>query len=102
MVAAQQIMYGHTLTEAVSRGHGTERPFLCPVHTDSRPSASLNMHKKVWYCYTCGARGSLTGEAALVEPDYEEMRRWLMEKLEEKRVYPEAWLSRWGAGPVHP
>lgn len=92
----------YTLSDAVSHGHGTERPFLCPVHEDSRPSASLNIIKQVWYCYTCGARGSLTGEDALIEPDWKVLKRWFSEKLEEHRVYPEAWLSRWDAGRVHP
>lgn len=94
-------VYAHTLAEAVTKGHGTERPFLCPVHGDSRPSASLNIIKQKWICYTCGAHGGLTGEAALLEPDYLQMKLWFMEKLEEKRVYPEAWLSRWDAGPPH-
>ena len=95
-------MFAHTLTEAVTKGHGTERPFLCPVHGDSRPSASLNIIKQKWVCYTCGAHGNLTGEHALMEPDYLQMKLWLMERLEEKRVYPESWLNRWDAGPVHP
>lgn len=95
-------MYAHTLSEAVTKGKGTERPFLCPVHGDSRPSASLNMLKQKWICYTCGAHGSLSGEAALMEPDYMQLKLWLLDKLEENRVYPESWLSRWDAGPVHP
>jgi hypothetical protein len=95
-------MYAHTLTEAVTKGRGTERPFLCPVHGDSRPSASLNIIKQKWICYTCGAHGNLSGEHALMEPDYLQMKLWLMDKLEENRVYPEAWLSRWDAGPIHP
>jgi len=95
-------MYAHTLSEAVTRGHGTERTFLCPVHGDSRPSASLNIVKGKWICYTCGAHGSLTGEDALMEPDYLQMKLWFAQKLEETRVYPEAWLNRWDAGPVHP
>lgn len=92
----------HTLAEAMTYGRGTERPFLCPVHGDSRPSASVNMIKKVWYCYSCGAHGGLTGEYALIEPDAEELKRWFAELMEVNRVYPEAWLSRYDAGEVHP
>lgn len=95
-------MYAQTLSEAVTRGKGTERPFLCPVHGDSRPSASLNIIKQKWYCYTCGAHGSLTGEDALLEPDYLQLQLWFSQKMEENRVYPESWLARWDAGPVHP
>jgi DNA primase len=91
-----------TLPEALAFGHGIERPFLCPVHGDSRPSASVNTLKKVWTCYTCGAHGGITGENALIEPDYQSVKRWFTQKMEEQRVYPEAWLSRWDAGPVHP
>lgn len=94
-------MRSWTLPEAVAYGHGIERSFLCPVHGDSRPSASLNILKKVWYCYSCGARGTLTGENALIEPDYEQLRRWFEEKMEAQRVYPESWLSRWDAGDLH-
>jgi hypothetical protein len=91
-----------TLSEALVYGHGVERAFLCPVHGDSRPSASVNTIKKVWYCYSCGAHGNLGGEALLAEPDYEVMKNWITERLEEGHVYPESWLSRWDAGPVHP
>lgn len=95
-------MRAFTLQEAITYGKGVERPFLCPVHGDSRPSASLNMVKKVWYCYSCGASGGLTGENALLEPDWEYLQKWFNQKLEEARVYPESWLARWDAGPVHP
>jgi len=87
--------------EALLYGHGVERPFLCPVHGDSRPSASLNTVKQVWVCYTCGAKGKLTGEDALIEPDYDTLKAWFDSKLEEQRVYPESWLARYTAGPVH-
>jgi hypothetical protein len=95
-------MRHYTLPEAILYGHGTERPFLCPVHGDSRPSASVNIIKKKWVCYTCGAHGGLTGEYALIEPDAEQMKIWFASKLEESRVYPESWLDRWDAVGVHP
>lgn len=91
-----------TLSEALRFGRGVERSFLCPEHGDSRPSASVNIVKGKWYCYTCHAHGDLTGEARLVEPDYETTKLWLDRKLDEGRVYPESWLNRWDAGPVHP
>jgi DNA primase len=91
-----------TLPEALRFGRGVERPFLCPEHGDSRPSASVNVIKKVWICYTCGAHGHLDGEAMLAEPDYEVMRLWLDRRLEQGTIYPEAWLNQYDAGPVHP
>lgn len=90
-----------TLSEALRYGHGIERPFLCPEHGDSRPSASVNTIKKVWICYTCGAHGRLGGEAILAEPDYQTMKLWVDNKLAEGQIYPESWLAQYDAGPVH-
>ena len=91
-----------TLSEALRYGRGVERSFLCPEHGDSRPSASINILKGKWYCYTCHAHGDLTGEARLIEPDYETTKLWLDRKLAVGQIYPETWLNRWDAGPVHP
>jgi DNA primase len=91
-----------TLSEALRWGHGVERSFLCPEHGDSRPSASVNIIKGKWYCYTCHAHGDLTGEARLAEPDYQQMKLWLDNKFAEHTIYPESYLSRYDAGPVHP
>src|SRR3954471_13212257 len=70
-----------TLAEALRYGHGVERAFLCPEHGDSRPSASVNIIKKRWYCYTCHAHGALGGDALLAEPDYQMMKLWLDNKM---------------------
>lgn len=91
-----------TLAEALRYGHGVERPFLCSEHGDSRPSASVNIIKKRWWCFTCHAHGTLGGEALLAEPDYYTMKLWLDNKMAEGTIYPESWLSRYDAGPVHP
>jgi len=91
-----------TLSEALRYGRGVERSFLCPEHGDSRPSASINILKGKWYCYTCHAHGDLTGEARLIEPDYETTKLWLDRRLAVGQIYPETWLNRWDAGPVHP
>jgi len=91
-----------TLAEALRFGRGVERSFLCPEHGDSRPSASVNIVKGKWFCYTCHAHGDLTGEARLIEPDYETTKLWIDRKLATGKVYPESWLNRWDAGPVHP
>lgn len=91
-----------TLAEALRWGRGIERSFLCPEHGDSRPSASVNVIKGKWFCYTCHAHGELTGEARLTEPDYLRQKLWLDQRLAEGEIYPESWLNRWDAGPVHP
>lgn len=35
-----------------------EKSILCPVHDDSKKSASVNSEKGVWVCYACHAAGS--------------------------------------------
>jgi len=91
-----------TLSEALRYGRGVERPFLCPEHGDSRPSASVNVIKGVWICYTCHAHGKVGGEAMLADPDYEQMQHWLEGRLSEPESYPESWLNQYDSGPVHP
>ncbi len=34
-----------------------EISFLCPVHDNHNPSASYNVQKQVWTCFSCGAGG---------------------------------------------
>lgn len=46
-----------SLDEAVEEGEGVERPFKCHMHDDSSASASVNVDKGVWYCFSCFASG---------------------------------------------
>jgi DNA primase len=62
----EEVVRPLTLAEVLVYGQGIERSFLCPVHGDRRPSASVNVIKKQWVCYTCGAHGGLTGDAVSV------------------------------------
>ena len=91
-----------TLSEALRCGHGVERSFLCPEHGDSRPSASVNIIKGKWYCYTCHAHGDLTGEARLAEPDYQQMRLWLDNKFAERHHLPRVLAVEVGRRPGAP
>lgn len=50
-----------TLSDALAKGRGTERPFNCEVHGDTNASASVNVIKGVWYCHACHASGSVDG-----------------------------------------
>ena len=56
---------------------GGEKSILCPVHDDSRKSASVNSDKGVWVCYACNASGSgiqiIMGRENLTYP---EARKW--------------------------
>lgn len=89
------MILAQTLAEAVAKGYGDERPFLCPVHEDSRPSASVNVLKNVWVCYTCGAHGKVGGEALLGDVDFRSLKRHVMNRLTERRIYPESWLGQY-------
>lgn len=89
-----------TLSEALLHGYGIERPFLCPVHGDNRPSASVNVVKKLWVCYTCGARGHVDSEAITVSLDA--VIQVIASSTVEPTIYSEAWLNLFDAGPVHP
>ncbi len=90
----------HTLAEALVSGHGIERPFLCPDHADTRPSASVNILKQKWYCYVCGARGRADDA---VENNLDALIKHL-ETLEvgPPKVYPESWLNLYDSGGPHP
>lgn len=79
-----------TLADAISRGHGTERAFCCPVHQDNTASASVNVVKGLWYCYACGASGRVDG---FIAPSQESLLEDVEELLREPRVYPESWLD---------
>lgn len=90
-----------TLEYVLSHGRGNERMFICPVHQDHKPSASVNLAKGVWYCYTCHAKGKVVGGP--IEVPLDELLDELDELLgAETRVYPETWLSVFDSGPVHP
>ena len=91
------------LAWALTHGTGVERAFLCPVHGDSNPSASVNVIKGVWLCYSCGAKGTL--DSVITDPNMQmdaldELVRSMSEELEPVH-YTESWLNQFDSGPVH-
>ena len=50
-----------------SRGAGPKRMALCPFHPDRRPSCSIHLERKVFYCFGCGAKGSVLDFVARIE-----------------------------------
>ena len=50
-----------------SRGAGSKRMALCPFHPDRRPSCSIHLERKVFYCFGCGAKGSVLDFVAQIE-----------------------------------
>jgi len=45
---------------------GGEIIFLCPEHDDHNPSATYNLRKHVWHCFSCGASGGYINLAKLL------------------------------------
>jgi DNA primase len=88
-----------TLEEAMTQGRGVERPFNCPNpdHDDTNASASVNVHKQVWFCYACGAKG----KTADVVPTIDQAMSILTGE-KPPRVLPEAWLDMYDADHVSP
>lgn len=83
-----------TLEEAVANGRGVERPFRCHVHEDSNASASVNVIKNLWYCYACGAKGTVDGKRVPTVAELEAM----LEPEKACREYPSSWLQVFAGG----
>jgi len=56
---------------------GGDKSIHCPVHDDSRKSASVNSDKGVWVCYACNGRGSgIQIVMARENLTYSDARKW--------------------------
>lgn len=56
---------------------GGDKSIHCPVHDDSRRSASVNSDKGVWVCYACNGRGSgIQIIMARENLTYSDARKW--------------------------
>jgi DNA primase len=66
---------------------GGEKSIHCPVHDDSRKSASVNSDKGVWVCYACQGSGSgIQIVMAKEKLTYPEARSWAEKNIgSEKR-----------------
>lgn len=87
-------MSGWTLEEALAQGRGTERPFKCidPDHDDSNASASVNVLKGLWYCYSCHAKGTV--DSARI-PTTQELLA-MLEPEQACRELPQSFLNLYG------
>ena len=88
-----------TLAQALSSGVGIERKFNCPAHRDVVPSASVNVLKGKWYCYTCHAHGTTDG-AVYDDVDDDAFLAALDQLIgvSERAFHPESWLDQFDAG----
>jgi DNA primase len=48
-------------------GRGKKRMALCPFHPDTKPSCSIHLGRNVFYCFGCGAKGSVLDFVARME-----------------------------------
>lgn len=92
----------------VAREMGDEILVSCPHpdHHDNNPSASINVKKRVWHCYSCGAGGTLESllGGRIADERVEDMLTDLARALDEneEKTYPESWLDQFDAPGVHP
>lgn len=42
-----------------AEGTSAQRKIRCPFHEDKRPSCSINLERKVFHCFGCGAKGNI-------------------------------------------
>lgn len=40
-------------------GKGVSRSILCPFHNDKQPSCKINLGRKIFHCFGCGAKGNV-------------------------------------------
>jgi hypothetical protein len=88
-----------TLSEALAEGQGVERPFNCasPEHEDVNASASVNVVLGVWYCFSCGASGTIDGHVPTVAEALS-----VLKGETRPRVYAESWLDIFDAQGPNP
>ena len=94
-------MAGPTLDEVMQDGYGVERSFLCPVHDDHSPSASVNSISGWWTCFSCGAKGKYD-LAHKYEDPYQLGRalQHMKDKAEHvPKIYSESWLNAFDSIP---
>jgi DNA primase len=48
-------------------GQGAERMIRCPFHDDRTPSCAINLDKKLFHCFACGAQGTILDFIALMD-----------------------------------
>lgn len=87
-----------TLEDALLKGRGRWRSFLCPAHADTHPSARVNVDTGWWVCMSCGAKGKV--EDYKIDPD--KIIQNVLDLLDEAELdpKPESWYDIFDSGPV--
>lgn len=77
-----------------------ERSFRCHVHDDRHASASVNIIKGLWTCYSCGAGGRVN--LSDIQTDMTELRDQVMEMLREEDIGESEGLLKLFTAKRHP
>ena len=48
-------------------GRGAQQTILCPFHDETKPSCKVNLEKKAFHCFACGAKGNVLDFVARME-----------------------------------
>jgi DNA primase len=57
-----------------SEGTGVERSVLCPFHTETKPSCKIELERKIFQCFGCGAKGNVLEFVARIEGNRADLR----------------------------
>jgi DNA primase len=55
-------------------GSGVQRAMLCPFHRERKASCKLDMERKIFHCFGCGAKGNILEFVARLEGDADDLR----------------------------
>ena len=49
------------------QGRGPQKTLLCPFHAETEPSCKVNLEKRAFHCFGCGAKGNVLDFVARME-----------------------------------
>lgn len=50
-----------------ANGRGSQKTLLCPFHEETEPSCKVNLEKRAFHCFGCGAKGNVLDFVARME-----------------------------------
>ena len=50
-----------------ANGRGSQKTLLCPFHPETEPSCKVNLEKRAFHCFGCGAKGNVLDFVARME-----------------------------------
>ncbi|MBV8459217.1 MAG: hypothetical protein JO122_21705, partial [Acetobacteraceae bacterium] len=55
-------------------GKGAPRSLLCPFHRERKPSCKVELEKKIFQCFGCGAKANILEFVPFLEGDKSDLR----------------------------